>query len=113
MEEVEVGLLEKVIVYHTLKNLPSDYDMIKQVILHERRLPTYLELEAPLLNEEMSTLSTSHDQPEALATSHRNFSRQPYQQRRSSSTAPPYGSSSPVFQHSSSQPQAGSVDRHQ
>ena len=31
MEEVEVGLLEKVIVYHTLKNLSSEYDMLKQV----------------------------------------------------------------------------------
>ena len=33
MEEVEVGLPEKVIVYHTLKNLPSEYDTFKQVIL--------------------------------------------------------------------------------
>ena len=29
MEEVEVGLPEKVIVYHTLKNLPSEYDTFK------------------------------------------------------------------------------------
>ena len=46
MEEVEVGLLEKVIVYHTLKNLPSEYDTFKQMILHERKSPSYLELEA-------------------------------------------------------------------
>ena len=36
MEEVEVGLPKKVVVYHTLKNLPNDYDTFKQVILHER-----------------------------------------------------------------------------
>ena len=29
MEEVKVGLPEKVIVYHTLKNHPSEYDMLK------------------------------------------------------------------------------------
>ena len=29
MEEVEVGLPKKVIVYHTLKNLPSEYDTFK------------------------------------------------------------------------------------
>ena len=29
MEEVDVGQSEKVIVYHTLKNLPKEYDMIK------------------------------------------------------------------------------------
>ena len=29
MEEVDVGLPKKVIVYHILKNLPSNYDMLK------------------------------------------------------------------------------------
>ena len=41
MEEVEVGLPEKVIIYYTLKNLPSGYDMLKQVILHERNFFTW------------------------------------------------------------------------
>ena len=62
MEEVEVRLPEKVIVYHTLKNLKSHYDMLKQVILHERRSPSYLELEARLLNEKMTRKNCSHDQ---------------------------------------------------
>ena len=35
MEEVKVGLPEKVIVYHILKNLPSEYNTFKQVILHK------------------------------------------------------------------------------
>ena len=36
MEEIDVSLPKKVVVYYTLKNLPSHYDMIKQVILHEK-----------------------------------------------------------------------------
>ena len=79
MEEVEVGLLEKVIMYHTLKNLPSDYDMLKLLILHERRSLSYLELKARLLNEEISRKNCSQEQPEALALSHRGgFSRRPF-----------------------------------
>jgi hypothetical protein len=54
LEEVEVGLPEKVIVYHTLKNLPREFDTIKQVILSTKPQPTYLELESRLLNEEMA-----------------------------------------------------------
>ena len=64
MEEVEVGLLEKVIVYHTLKNLPSDYDTF---ILHKRKSPTFLELEARLLNEELGRRNSGQEQPKALA----------------------------------------------
>ena len=79
MEEVEVGLPEKVIIYHTLKNLPSEYDMLKQVILHERRSPSYLELETRLINEEISRKNCSQDQIEALAVSHRRgFSWRPF-----------------------------------
>ena len=29
MEEVDVDFSEKVIIYHTLKNLPNDYDILK------------------------------------------------------------------------------------
>ena len=84
MEEVEVGLPKKVIVYHTLINLPSDYDMLKQVILHERRSPSYLGLEARLLNEEISRKNCSQNQTEALAISHcRGFSRRPFSQGNS------------------------------
>ena len=67
MEEVEVGLPEKVVVYHTLKNLPNKYDTFKQVILYVRKSPTFLELEARLLNEELNTRNSGQEQLEALA----------------------------------------------
>ena len=67
MEEVEVGLLEKVIVYHTLKNLPSEYHTFKQVILHEIKPSTYLELEACLLNDELNKWNSGQDQSKALS----------------------------------------------
>ena len=103
MEEVEVGFPKKVIVYYTLKNLPSDYDMVKQVILHEGKLPTYIELEARLLNEEMNRCNSTHEEPEALATSHYGFSRRSHtrwpqnQGNRTSSSSWPYGGLSVIY----------------
>jgi hypothetical protein len=54
LEEVELPLPERILVFYTLKNLPKEYDVIKQIILNESKLPTYLELELRLLNEETS-----------------------------------------------------------
>jgi hypothetical protein len=51
MEEVEVGLLEKIVVYHTLKNLPREFNIIKQIILSTKLQPNYHELEPYLLNK--------------------------------------------------------------
>jgi hypothetical protein len=53
MEEVEVGMLEKVMGYHMLKNLLNEFDNIKQIIFHERKPPLYLELESKLLTKVM------------------------------------------------------------
>ena len=61
MEEVEVGLPKKLIIYHTLKNLPSEYDTFKQVILYKREPFIYLELEARLFNEELNMQKSSQD----------------------------------------------------
>ena len=73
MEEVEVELPEKVVVYHMLKNLPSEYDTFKHVILHERKSPTFLELEARLLNEELNRRDSRQELPEALAATSRGY----------------------------------------
>jgi transposase InsO family protein len=77
MEEVEVGLPEKVVVYHTIKNLPKEYDTVKQVILGAKPQPSYLELESRLLNEEMARKQdSSHERDsEALAVNFRSGSR--------------------------------------
>jgi hypothetical protein len=76
MEEVDVGLPEKVIVYHILKNLPRDYNTIKQVILNERKPPSYLELESRLLNEEMARKQdgSQESDTEALVLTYHNNS---------------------------------------
>ena len=80
MEEVDVGLPEKVIVYHTLKNLPRDYNTIIQVILNERRPPSYLELESRLVNEEMACKQdkSQESNTKALALTHRHNSQRSY-----------------------------------
>jgi hypothetical protein len=112
MEEVDVGLPEKVIVYHTLKNLPKEYDMIKQVILNERKPPSYLELESRVLNEEMARRQDgAHgSDAEALAVTYRQSnSRRPYSRglmnqggRSGSSYQGSYGSGGPRGSHYSS-----------
>jgi hypothetical protein len=80
MEEVEVGLPEKVVVYHAIKNLLKEYDTIKQVILGAKPQPSYLELESRLLNEEMARKQdSSHERDsETLAVNFRSGSRRPF-----------------------------------
>ena len=60
LEELDVPLPEKILVAYILKNLPPEYDMVKQIIMNERKLPSYLDLEARLLNEE-TTKKTQHN----------------------------------------------------
>ena len=41
LEEVEVVILEDIIVYYTLKNLPKEYDIFKRMQIAASTLPTY------------------------------------------------------------------------
>jgi hypothetical protein len=52
MKELDVALPEKILVAYILKNLLPKYDMVKLIIMNEHKLPSYLDLEAKLLNEE-------------------------------------------------------------
>jgi hypothetical protein len=52
LEELDVALPEKILVAYILKNLLPKYDMVKLIIMNEHKLPSYLDLEAKLLNEE-------------------------------------------------------------
>ena len=61
LDELDVPLPEKILVAYMLKNLLPEYDMVKQIIMNERKLPSYLDLEARLLNEE-TTKKTQHNQ---------------------------------------------------
>ena len=63
-------LPEDVIVWYTLKNLPKEYDIVKQMILCDS-LPKYNKLELCLLSEEMSrkVQQTNEKESEALAIS--------------------------------------------
>ena len=95
-------------VYHTLKNLPSEYDTFKQVILHERKSPTY---QARLLNEELGGRNHNPDQSEALAATSRGggmrrpYSRWPQQQgaRTSIGSSRGQAGASSVYNHASRQ----------
>lgn len=40
LDKVGVPLPEEVVTYNTLQNLPKDFDVTKQMILNERKLPT-------------------------------------------------------------------------
>ena len=46
LEELDVLLPKKILVAYTLKNLLPKYDMVKQIIMNEKKLPSYLDLEA-------------------------------------------------------------------
>lgn len=46
LDKVRVPLPEEVMTYYTLKNLPKEFDVTKQLILNERKLLSYKELEA-------------------------------------------------------------------
>lgn len=51
LEDVNVPLLEDIVVWVMIKNLPKEYDVIKSMILNEK-LPSYHEVEMHSLNEE-------------------------------------------------------------
>jgi hypothetical protein len=79
LEELDVPLPEKIMVAYTLKNLPPEYDMIKQIIMNEHKLPSYLDLEARLLNEETAKKTQNYQEKEAEALlSYRTGHRRPY-----------------------------------
>ena len=54
LEEVDIPLLDKIIVYYILKYLPHEYGIIKQINLKERKLSSNLKLKSRLLNEKMA-----------------------------------------------------------
>ncbi len=54
LEEVDLLLPERILVFYTLKNLPKEYDIVKQIICNETKLRSYSELESRFLNEETS-----------------------------------------------------------
>jgi hypothetical protein len=43
LEDVGVSLPDRLVVQYTLKNLPKDYDILKQMILGDK-LPSYFDL---------------------------------------------------------------------
>ena len=63
-------LPEDLVVWYTQKNLPKEYDILKQMILCDS-LPTYNKLELRLISEEMSRKVQKLDEKdvEALAAS--------------------------------------------
>ena len=61
LEELDVLLPHKILVAYTLKNLPPEYDTVKHIIMNERKLPSYLDPEARLLNEE-TTKKMQHNE---------------------------------------------------
>ena len=79
LEELDVPLLEKIFVAYMLKNLLPKYDMVKQIIMNERKLPSYLDLEARLLNVE-TTKKIQHNQERGIEAllSFRSGQRRPY-----------------------------------
>jgi hypothetical protein len=54
LEEVEVNIPEDIIVYYTLKNLPKEYEIFKRMQIAAQTLPTFEQLEAKLISEEIS-----------------------------------------------------------
>ena len=73
LEDAGVPLLADIVVWFTLKNLPQEYDILKQMILCNS-LPTYNKLELRLLSEEMSRKGERIDkrEGEALIASYSN-----------------------------------------
>jgi hypothetical protein len=62
LEEVEVKIPEDIIVYYTLKNLPKEYEIFKQMQIASQKLPTYEQLEAKLISEETSIKMENQNQ---------------------------------------------------
>ena len=72
LEEVHCGLPEDIVVYHTLQNLPCQYDVFKR--MHMSYLPSYNNLEAKLLGEEISlSWNVEERQSEALLVSRNQY----------------------------------------
>ena len=76
LEDAGVPLPEDAVVWYTLKNLPQEYDIVKQMILCDS-LPTYNKRKVQLLSEEMSRKVKKNEEKdsEALAVSHNNSRR--------------------------------------
>lgn len=53
LEDLTVHLPEAIVVWHTMKNLLKEYNIMKQMIL-EGKLPSFSKLEMSLLSKEMS-----------------------------------------------------------
>lgn len=94
LEEVNCGLPEDIVVYYTLQNLPSQYDVFKR--MHMSNLPTYDDLEAKLLGEEISlSWNAEEKQTEALMVSRNSYRRaSPFRAGQSSSFGGTMGGSS-------------------
>ena len=118
LEEVDVIILEDIIVYYTLKNMPKEYEIFKRMQIAAQSLPTYEQLEAKLISEETSIrMENQHkEEGEAIFSHHDRFRKTPNQRYASSSAAPHTngsyfnksrrpsdsgGASAPRFQHSS------------
>ena len=82
LEEVEVVIPEKIIVYYTLKNLPKEYEIFKRMQIAGQSLPTYEQLEAKLISEETARKveNQTREDGEALF-SHLDRSRRSQQTR--------------------------------
>ena len=78
LEEVEVIILEDIIVYYTLKNLPKEYEIFRRMHIDAQKLPTYEELEAKLILEETSIKMETQQQEDGEAF----FLRQDQNNRR-------------------------------
>jgi hypothetical protein len=88
LDDAGVPLPDPMVVWYTLKNLPKDYDILKQMILGDK-LPTYSELKMRLLSEEMVKKGyVNEKEGEALAVyqnpHHRFFGHRSTSQHQSS-----------------------------
>jgi nitrogenase subunit NifH len=61
MVEVNVKLIEDIVVYHTIKNLPKEYDVFREVQHDKQQLSTYEELESKLLQKELNINSKDNE----------------------------------------------------
>ena len=72
VEEVNCGIHEDILVYYTLQNLPSQYYVFR--CTHMSNLPSYDDLEAKLLGEEISlSWNAEEKHSEALLVSRNNY----------------------------------------
>lgn len=82
LNKVGIFLLEEVVTYYTLKNLPREFDVTKHMILNERKLSSYKELEARLLDKETSRkMDLQPEQIGKALLSFRSHTRRPHNNR--------------------------------